>query len=426
MVFDALLDWNFWGNFSISIKERECEVELPERKLILVIKGVRRSGKSSITYNLAKKFETKETLIMNFEDPRLKNIYAGDILKAIEIYQRKLGVNNPKMTVFDEVQNIKKWENIARLLAEARNIKVVVTGSSSKLMSAEYASVLTGRHIDKEMFPLIFREFVNWNDINADGIEMDKNRAEIMNLLEEYLKYGGFPEVVLMKKDKFKLLRTYFDDILTKDIIRRFGIREIKKIEILAKIYLANVSTLQSFNKLKNVISASLDTVERFSNFFETARLFFYVPKFSYATLKEQVLNPKKVYCIDTGLINSIAFRFSENFGRLMENLVAIELFRRRSYWHNDWEIYYWKDYQQHETDFIVKEGPEVRQLIQVTCASGKDEIEKREIDGLIKGSEELNCKNLLVITHDYEDEIKTENKTMRCLPLWKWLINVK
>jgi len=134
---------------------------LPERKLILVIKGVRRSGKSSITYNLAKKFETKETLIMNFEDPRLKNIYAGDILKAIEIYQRKLGVNNPKMTVFDEVQNIKKWENIARLLAEARNIKVVVTGSSSKLMSAEYASVLTGRHIDKEMFPLSFREFVN-------------------------------------------------------------------------------------------------------------------------------------------------------------------------------------------------------------------------------------------------------------------------
>jgi predicted AAA+ superfamily ATPase len=141
--------------------------------------------------------------------------------------------------------------------------------------------------------------------------------------------------------------------------------------------------------------------------------------------LKEQLIAPRKFYTIDNGIINIIGFKASSEIGRLMENLVSIELFRRKSYWHNNWEIFYWKDHQQNEVDFVVKEGIEIKQLIQVTYANGRDEIEKREIKSLIKASNQFKCKNLLVITWDYEDKQEIENKNILYLPLWKWLINI-
>jgi predicted AAA+ superfamily ATPase len=139
--------------------------------------------------------------------------------------------------------------------------------------------------------------------------------------------------------------------------------------------------------------------------------------------LKEQFIAPKKIYCIDTGLGNVIGYKLSENKGRQIENLVAIELLRKISYKIGNFEIFYWKDYQQHEVDFVIKSGSDINQLIQVTYASSKDEIDKREIKALIKASDLLKCKNLLIITWDYEDEIKANNKTIKCLPLWKWLL---
>jgi len=379
-VFEALMDWNFWGNFKEEIYKREVIPDLPKPKIILVIKGVRRCGKSRLCYLISKNFEEKESLIINFDDPRLSGIKAQDIIKIVEIYQRKVNEKLPKLLVLDEVQNIKEWEKVAKFYAEAKQINVIVTGSSSKLMSEEYASVLTGRHIDFELFPLSFREVLEWKKINyKTEIDRSKNKIKILKELEEYIKFGGFPEVFLTKKikEKTSLLREYFNDILTKDIVKRFSIREIEKIENLAMIYLSNISTLQSFNKLKNIVNLSLDSVERFSKYFEIAKLFIFIKKFGYS-LKQQILNPRKVYCIDTGFFNALGFKFSANIGRLIENLVAIELSRRKSYWYNNWEIYYWKDYQQREVDFVIKEGPRIKQLIQVTYASDRDEIEQR------------------------------------------------
>ena len=145
--------------------------------------------------------------------------------------------------------------------------------------------------------------------------------------------------------------------------------------------------------------------------------MFLFFKKFGYS-LKQQILSVRKIYCIDTGFFNAIGFRFSEN-------IVAVELLRRKSYWHNNYEIFYWKDYQQHEVDFVVKEGLRVKQLIQVTYASSKDEIEKRELKALLKAGNELKCRDLLIITWDYEDEEEIDNKRIRFLPLWKWLLNV-
>jgi predicted AAA+ superfamily ATPase len=140
--------------------------------------------------------------------------------------------------------------------------------------------------------------------------------------------------------------------------------------------------------------------------------------------LKEQIIAPKKIYCMDNGLVNAISFITNERFSKLMENLVAVELLRRKEYWYNSLEIYYWKDYQQNEVDILLKEGTQIRQLIQVTYASSKNDIDEREIKGLVKASDVFMCKDLLIITWDYEDMLNIGNKMIKCVPLWKWLLN--
>jgi len=191
-------------------------------------------------------------------------------------------------------------------------------------------------------------------------------------------------------------------------------------VEKLGIFYLTNIASPISFNRLSKVLKIPTKTVERFSKFISVSRMIFFLEKFSFGA-KERMISPLKVYSIDTGISNAIGFRFMENFGKLMENLVAIELQRR--FRRPNFEIYYFKDYQQNEVDFVIKEGLKVKQLIQVTYASGKDEIEEREIRALIKASNLLKCGDLLIITWNYEDEIEVENKKIVFKPLWKWLL---
>jgi predicted AAA+ superfamily ATPase len=191
----------------------------------------------------------------------------------------------------------------------------------------------------------------------------------------------------------------------------------------LGRYYVSNAAKEISFNKLKNILNVkSVQTIRDYSQYLSNAYLIFILEKYS-PKLKQQMIAPKKVYCIDNGIVTTIGFKISEDFGKLMENLVGIELLRRKSYWYKNVEVFYWKDYQQNEADFVIKEGLEIKQLIQVTYASSKDEIEKREIRALLKAGKLLKCKNLLIITWDYEDEIKVNNKIIKCLPLWKWLL---
>ena len=193
---------------------------------------------------------------------------------------------------------------------------------------------------------------------------MIKSRIKIKRLFEEYLKFGGFPEVVLIEK-KEELLREYFKDIVIKDIIKRFKIREVGKIEDLARFYLTNVGTLISFNKIKNYFKISLDSAERFSKYLETARICFFMPKFSFS-LTSQILSPKKVYSIDTGLSNAIGFKFSENLGRSLENLTFLELQREKEISPKN-EIFYYKiENKEKEIDFLLKEGKKIKALFQV------------------------------------------------------------
>ena len=430
-ILRILVDWNYWGNYRDESVERGRYIEKLNHLLktgeIIVIKGVRRSGKSTLMLQFIRKsgLDEKNTLVVNFEDPRFRNPNLELLDRIYEVYQEELQPDEGHYVILDEVQEVEGWEKFARFLHEAKKVQVFITGSSSKLLSEEYSTLLAGRHVDIEIFPLCFTEFLEFKGVSIRSrIEMIKFRHRIRKLLDEYLEFGGFPKVVLIEEEKGKkeLLNNYFRDILIKDVQRRFKVRETVKLEELAKYYLTNISTLQSFNRARKWLDLSLDTVERYSKYFAIARLLFFVPKFSFS-LKEQILNPKKVYCMDPGLRNIVSFKFSEDRGRIAENVVFLNLlFRNRN---SDREIYYWRDKRGREVDFVLKRGLKIERLIQVTYVSSEEEVDVREKKALLKASEELNCEDMQVITRDYEAEEDFKGKKIKFIPLWKWLVNI-
>jgi len=429
MIFDALVEWNFWGSMKEELKEREMQPKLPEAEVCLIIKGVRRAGKSRMAYLLSRRFPAERTLIVNFEDPRLEAVKAQHVFKVIEIYQKNVAPSGPELLVLDEVQNVEGWERVVRTLVDTKRCKIIVTGSSSKLMSEEYATALTGRHVDFEVFPLSFREFLKWKGLKIRGLELYREKALVLKLLEEYLEFGGFPEVVKLTdpEEKLRLLRSYFYDILTKDIVKRYKIREIQKLEEMARYCLSNISTQHSLNRIRKVVGVSLDTAERFTKYMEIARLFIFLRRFSFS-LKSQITAPRKMYVIDTGFHTSAGFRFSRNIGRLMENAVAVELLRR-SCTEEKTEVYYYKTKNGKEVDFLVKGKNKVWELINVCYSSGSDELNPREYISLLEAAEEFgkDRPKLTVITWNYEDEREIswfgKKGRIKFVPLWKWLL---
>ena len=434
-IMEILTDWNFWGNFKEDLRARTAYLSKLEktfgRRAATTLLGVRRAGKSSLAYLFIQKLisqkaiEPKDSLIANFEDPRFPpNIGANDLMQIYEVYLRKLDPSQ-HIVLLDEVQNVAGWEKFVRYLLESKKAGVLLTGSSSKLLGKEISTVLTGRHVDAEVFPLGFREFLEFKGMRLETeVDVAKSRLRILRELEEYLKWGGFPEVVVSESEtrKRELLVGYFNDIIMKDVVKRFGVREIEKLESLAALYIANISTLQSFNRLKDAVKLSLDTVERFSGYLELARMFFSTRKFEFS-LKRQLKSVRKVYVIDPGFFYVKGFRVSENYGKLLENVVAIELLRRTTFCRVPFEIYYWRDYRGSEVDFVIKSGGNVKQLIQTSYEVEDPKVRKREIGALLKASREVRCRNMLVVTWSHEGEEKFDGRTVKFIPLWKWLL---
>ncbi|MDI6819850.1 MAG: ATP-binding protein [Candidatus Hodarchaeaceae archaeon] len=320
--------------------------------------------------------------------------------------------------LFDEIQNLDGWELFVNRL-KRKGLNLTLTGSNSKLLSKELATHLTGRYLEIKILPFSFREFLETKKFEIGEMDLisKETRGGLLNLLTGYLENGGYPEVVIKGYGR-DYLKTLFDGIIFKDIVKRYNVRYSSKLYELA-LYLASaISKSASYTKIKNSLDfRSVHTVENYMKYLEEAYLFVTLNRFSYK-LKEQLKSPKKTYCIDTGLANAVGFKFTENTGGTMENLVAIELIRRGS------EIYYWKNHFGEEVDFVVKEGYRIKQAIQVTYVSSKKELERREMKALVKASKELKCRNLLVITWDYEGAEKYQDRKIKFLPLWKWLLS--
>lgn len=429
-ILRILEDWNFWKKGLDTGIPRVFYLEKLKKMLsteqVIAITGARRSGKSFIMRQLARELIKKgvdknQILIVNFEDPRFVELNTELLQQIYETYLEFLNPKDKPYIFLDEIQEIQEWEKWVRTMHELKKATIILSGSNAKLLSRELATLLTGRHLDITVFPLSFKEFLGFNNLQIrDELDLVSKRIEIKNLLRNYFEFGSFPEVVLRKETK-EILLTYFEDILNKDLIKRYKIRKSEKLKSLLKFYLSNTSSLITFSSIEKSLEISADTIEKFSNYFETAYLTFFLKRFSFK-VKEQEKSPRKVYAIDTGLANIIGFRFSQNLGKLAENLVFLEL-KRRKLINPYLEFYYWKDERHREVDFVVKKGSKVKQLIQVTSAASKEEVDEREINVLVKASKELKCNNLFIITSDYEGKEKVKGKKIQFIPLWKWLL---
>ena len=379
---------------------------------ILAILGIRRCGKSIFSYLLAKQ---NKFAYINFDDERLVGLKSEDLDKILESFYELYG--DIDYIILDEIQNVNNWELFVNRLRRTK--KIILTGSNSKLLSGELSTHLTGRYLDLILFPFSFKEFLKLKEVKENKVYTTKEKAEIMKTLQEYLEIGGFPEAYKFGKG---MISKIYEDILTKDILLRYNITKKEEIKKLAKYLITNSSEEITYSKLTRIFNIKhVSTISNWISYLENTFLVFKLERFDFK-LKQQFIAPKKVYCVDSGLMNSIGFKFSENRGKVIENEVALELQRRKAR-ENSFEVYYWKDYQQNEVDFVIKCGKKVEQLIQVSYINSKEEIKEREIKALIKASKELRCKNLVVITWDYEIEEKFEGEIIKFIPLWKWLL---
>ena len=379
---------------------------------ILAVSGVRRAGKSIFSYQVSK---GRVSGRINFDDERLAGTRTGDLDRILQAFYELYGELD--CVVLDEVQHVPGWELFASRLRN--RMRVVITGSNAALLGGELATRLTGRYIDTVLFPFSFREYLAYAGVPAPDGPTTRERAAIIRRLEDYLHTGGFPEAQTIGKG---ILPRIFGDIVSRDVVKRYNVRHDESVQALARYLVENAASEITVRRLVNTLDLrSEHTVAKWMSYLRQAFLLFEVERFSYK-MRERYLAPRKVFCIDNGIISTVSSSFSANTGRLMENLVAVELQRRCA---RDWGagVFYWKDHQHNEVDFIVKKGPRVGQLIQVTYASDSRDLRDREQKSLLKASADLRCRDLLVITWDHEEVRRIEGRKVVFMPLWKWLL---
>lgn len=424
-IWEILVIWNIWEKANtkkglLRHITQEIKKHLKEKE-VLVLQGIRRSGKSTIMFQLMDFIPNKnQILYVNFEEPLFSKGDTNLLELIYQTYRENLNPTQPAFLFFDEIQNISGWEKWVRAQNEKSQDKIIITGSSAKLLNSEIATVLTGRHYSFPVFPLSFAEFLNFNGLELKTeIDIVRQKANIKNLLNKFIKYGGFPAVVLQKNHdkKIALLKQYFDDILYKDVVSRHQIRDLKTLKELSSFLLANISNLISYNKIKNLLGIPLDVVRNYISYLEEAYLIAENSFFSFK-IREQIIRPKKIYCCDTGLRNAAAFSFSKDSGRLIENLVYHSLIRQEK------EVYYYQN--KREVDFLGREkGGKLQQAIQVCFSNLEDKkTAEREVNGLKEVMDKLSVPSGIIITDDKETILRENKHSIYLIPLWKWLLD--
>lgn len=429
-LLEILNDWNFWQKDMDTGVERKDYMDKLKRYfkigLIISLVGIRRSGKSTLMLQFAKKMikennlPPQNILYVNFEDSRFLGEYSMDLLNNIyEVYLQNLKPSGKPIILLDEIQNIPGWEKFVNSLEERKVASIFVSGSNSYLLNSELSAVLTGRQLTLKIYPLTFKEFLIFHNIKiSNKLEIINQKLKIKELFSEYLKFGGMPKQVFLEKDEDKntVLRNYFEDIINRDLLGRFRIRQAEKLRILAKFYLTNISSLISYNKVKDFLKMPMTTIERFSEYLTTPFLLYFMPKFS-RSLKEQAVNPRKVYAADLGLRNAISFSFNEDRGRLLENIVFLHLLKKEE------EVYYYKTKNNLEVDFLTREKQKIKEIIQVCVSLKNFETREREVKAGIAAMRELNLKEVLILTDNEEETIKSEIGRIIVMPAWRWLL---
>ncbi len=384
---------------------------------VLLLLGARRTGKSTLAYQIIKNLLDNKTppeaiLFINLDEPLFQSkskdpVYLTEIIEYYLASKKSI----PVFYLFiDEIQNHDYWVATIKTLYDTRkNIKIILTGSTSTLLQKEISTRLSGRYFHITVFPLSFREFINFNRLQKP------TTIEKLHHFNDYLEFGAFPRVVLEddKDLKQELLKNYFQTIYLKDIIYPNNLRNNKDVFDLLYFLISNIGKNFSYLNIAKTLDIAVETVKEYIGCAENSYLIYTLTKYD-ASVKKQIANPKKIYCLDTGLVNSISFRFSENKGRLIENLVYISLMREKK------EIYYHKE--NYECDFIIKDGMNIKEAVQVTLSLKDETTRKREIRGLLEAMEAYNLKEGLILTEKETEIINLDEKRIVVKPIYEWL----
>jgi len=390
------------------LKEIGSKMNLPH---IVVLTGIRRSGKSTLLRQLIKKhYKDEDFYYLNFEDERLFNFPANEFNR---LYEALTSLYGKKKTFFlDEIQNVTNFETFVRRLYE-EGFKFFITGSSATLLSRELGTKLTGRHVDIIVKPFSFLEFLELKKvkINQESIYKTEAKVEIKKYFEEYLINGGMPEYIIY--DDPELLTRVYEDTIIKDIAVRYKVANVVILRQLYSYLINNFANKFSYNSIKKVTSIkSVNTIKKFISYLEETYFAKTINKFDYS-YKKQIMNDKKFYVLDNGFIVVLSKKVTRDYGWLLENLVFNCL-------NNNHELFYYSD--KWECDFLTVKNKEITQAVQV-CYELNEKNREREIEGLTEAMEKFKLKEGLLLTNSQEEELKLKGKKIVIKPVWKWLL---
>lgn len=378
---------------------------------VVIISGIRRCGKSSLLFLIKEEMKLEESgyCYFNFDDERI----ITDITILENIFNLHLEVYGKEPVLFlDEIQNIANWEKFVNRMYE-KGIKVFVTGSNAKLLSSEISTSLTGRNKLIELYPFSFSEYLRFigKNYNLERIA-STTKSLLLKDFNNYMATGGFP--LVLKENDTELINAYFQDILYRDIISRYRITQVNEIKQIGLYFASNIGKLFSYSTLQQISGVkSLSSIKDYLYYYEQSYLFFYLKKYDYS-VKKQIMNPKKVYTIDPAFAHRLGVHFSENKGRILENIVYIELLRRGK------EVYYHSG--KNECDFLVKEGLDIVQAIQVVYQL-EESNQEREYLGLQEAMQNYHIEQGLLITFYSEGNFNTSYDKIKVIPIWEWLL---
>ncbi|MDP3564347.1 MAG: ATP-binding protein [Methanoregula sp.] len=377
---------------------------------VIILAGIRRCGKSTLLKQIMQ--TRKDYCYVNFEDERLLSFRAEDFSILDEVLIEMYGPSDTYF--FDEIQNVDKFETFVRRLQDSGR-KVILTGSNASLLSQEFGTRLTGRYKLFEVYPFSFAEFLRFQKtkLSKESMYIPEEKVNLIRLFDRYAKCGGMPEY--LKNNDSDYIQTLYDNILYRDIIARYSIRRQRLVRELVGILASTITLPFTYNSLKKSLGLmNAITVKEYISYLSGAYLFFELMRFDYS-VKKQLNSPRKIYIIDTAFSAISGFSLSPDKGRVLENIVFIELMRSGN------EIFYFAGNQ--ECDFILKDKKKITTAIQV-CYEFTKENRDRETGGLLKAMAEFKLTQGMILTYDQEDTLISDGKTILIRPVWKWLLD--
>ena len=382
--------------------------------LIKLITGPRRVGKSTQALLMLR---NRNFAYLNFDSQQLLDAWDANLVMRMldDVYP------GYEYLLLDEVQNLEAWDLwVSELYRLGKNL--VITGSNAKMLSSEMATALTGKYLKVEMLPFSLEEFFDWNKLDLSKLNPEQ-QADASALMDDYLRNGGYPEVVASRQLTRTYLDTLFDSIVWKDVAKRHNVRNVTDLNDLALYLVSNFCNPVSANELAEELGfSSVNTTKKFMDYLHEPYLFYYLPRYN-NKLKLMKKAPRKVYVVDNGFIAAKAFSLSDNLGHLLENQVFVELLRQG--YDTDKTMFYYRSRNDKEVDFVLRKGSHIEQLVQVCYDMSTPKTEKREVDSLVECAEELNCSNLVIVTNNEERIIEKVGYRIDVVPVAKWSVSL-